>query len=81
MIRLLRILGITLIALGMLVILTWLIEPLRQIVPLTLEWFRALPLAMQIGLLVAGIGFLLVFSSVVWERIEDKKKEQNLLDE
>ena len=81
MIRLLRIFGITLIVLGVLVILTWLIEPLRDFVPLTWDWFRSLPIAMQIGFTVAGVGFLLLFSSVVWERLEDRKSETNLLDD
>ena len=81
MIRLLRILGITLIVLGILVILTWLIEPLRDILPMTYDWFRSLPPAMQIGLGIAAVGFLLLFSSVVWERLEDRKNEADLLDD
>ena len=81
MIRLLRIIGISLVAIGILVIVTWLIEPLRNIVPFVYDWFRTLPIAMQIGLSVAAIGFLLLFSSIVWERIEDRKQEENLLDD
>ena len=81
MIRLLRIIGITLICLGGLVILTWLIEPLREIIPLSFVWFRSLPLAMQIGLVLAAVGFVILFSSIVWERLEDRKLETNLLDD
>ena len=81
MIRLLRIIGVSLVAIGLLVILTWLIEPLRNIVPFLYDGFRTLPIAMQIGLSVAAIGFLLLFSSIVWERMEDSKHEENLLDD
>ena len=80
MTRLLRILGVLLMVLGGLVILSWLIKPLRAIWPLLIDWFQALPLPMQIGLAIATVGFLLLFSSVVWERIEDRQSE-DLLDE
>ena len=80
MIRLIRIFGILLIIAGAMVILTWLIEPLREAWPLFFDWFRSLPGAIQFGLVVAAIGFLILFSSIIWERVEDRKKEGNLLD-
>lgn len=81
MIRLLRIIGVALVVIGVLVILTWLIEPLRNVIPHIYDWFRTLPIPMQIGLSVATVGFLLLFSSIVWERLEDRKQEENLLDD
>ncbi len=81
MIRFLRILGVVLIGAGALTILSWFIEPLRKIWPLVFQWFSGLPLPIQTGLVIAAIGFLLLFSSVIWERIEDRKSEGNLLDE
>ncbi len=81
MTRLLRIIGVVLIVSGVLVILSWLIEPLRQVVPLLIDWFGTLPAAMQIGLGLAAVGFLILFGSIVWERLEDKKQEENLRED
>ena len=81
MIRMLRILGVMLILIGALVILGWLIEPIRNAWPMVYEWFRSLPTMIQFGLVVAAIGFLILFSSIIWERLEDRKNEGSLLDE
>lgn len=81
MIRLLRILGIVLVAIGVVVILTWLIKPLRELWPLLIDGFQELPIAVQIGLIIAAIGFTILFSSIVWERLEDRKSEGSLLDD
>ena len=81
MIKLVRILGWLLMAIGALVILTWLIEPLRAIWPVAYDWFRSLPGAIQFGLVIAAVGFLLLFSSLIWERLEDRKREGSLLDD
>lgn len=79
MIPLIRMLGVMLIAAGIVVILTWLIKPLRTLWPLLIDSFRGLPIAVQIGLALATMGFLLLFCSIIWERIEDRKQEANLL--
>ena len=81
MIRLVRIFGVLLMVVGVLVILTWLIEPLREVIPHMYDAFRQLPIAVQIGLVIAAVGFLLLFSSLIWERLEDRKQEGDLLDE
>ena len=81
MIRLIRILGVMLMVAGGIVILTWFIEPLREAMPLIRDWFVSLPIAIRVGLIIAAIGFTLLFSSVVWERLEDRKSEHDLLDE
>ena len=81
MIRLLRVLGIVLVVIGAVVILTWLIEPLRELVPFLIDGFQELPVAVQIGLIIAAIGFTILFSSIVWERLEDRKSEGSLLDD
>jgi len=77
MIRLIRILGFLLIAAGAVVVVTWLIKPLRFLWP----WLRQLPLPIQIGLAAAAAGFLLLFGSMIWERLEDHEKEKDLFDE
>ena len=81
MIRVFRIIGALLMIAGVLVILTWLIKPLRQIWPHLFDWFRSLPGAIQFGLVLAAVGFLILFSSLIVERIEDRKKEGSLLDD
>lgn len=81
MIQLVRIVGGLLMAIGAIVILTWLIKPLRAIWPFVFDWFRSLPGAIQFGLVIAAVGFLLLLSSLIWERLEDRKREGNLLDE
>ena len=80
MIRLVRILGVILMAAGVVVILTWLIKPLRTLWPMLVDWFQALPMAIQIGLALAAVGFLLLFCSLIWERIGDRTRETDLLD-
>jgi len=77
MIGLIRILGFMLIAAGAIAIATWLIKPLRFLWP----FFRGLPFAIQIGLVAAGVGFLLLLGSLIWERLEDHEKEKDMIDE
>ena len=77
MIRLVRILGFLLILAGAIVVLTWLIEPLREIWP----WLKSLPLPIRIGFGMAAVGLLLLLGSLVWERIEEREHDKSLLDE
>lgn len=74
MIKLLRIVGFLLIAAGLALAASWFIEPLRQVWPLLLD----LPLPIRIGLVVAGIGLLVVFATVVHDRVT---ADQRSLDE
>ena len=77
MIRLVRITGFLMVVAGALVILSWLIEPLREIWPLV----RALPWPIQLGLGMAGLGLLVVLASLLWERMESRETDRELLDE
>ena len=65
MIRVLRILGFLLIVVGTLLAASWFIEPLRQIWPMLVE----LPLPIRLGLIVSGIGLLVVFATIVHDRL------------
>jgi membrane protein implicated in regulation of membrane protease activity len=76
-IRLTRIVGFLLIAAGAVVLLTWLIKPLRFVWP----WLRALPWPIQLGLGVAAAGFLLILGSLVWERLEEREQDRSLRDD
>ncbi|MCC5863894.1 MAG: hypothetical protein JJU31_02115 [Wenzhouxiangella sp.] len=65
MIKLLRIVGFLLIVVGLLLAASWFIEPLRELWPLLLE----LPLPIRFGLVVAFVGLLVVFATVVHDRL------------
>lgn len=73
MIRLLRIVGFLLIIAGLLLAASWFIEPLRELWPLLLD----LPLPIRIGLIVAGIGLLVVFATVVHDSLTADKRSLN----
>ena len=76
MIQLLRILGILLVLAGALVLVTWLIEPIRALWPLLLT----LPTPVLIGIVVAVVGILLVLASLIWERWQDREADAKLRD-
>jgi hypothetical protein len=77
MIRLLRILGFLMIVTGAIVLITWLIKPLRMVWP----WLMALPLPIKIGIGVAATGFLLLLSTLIWERWSEREHDRSLLDD
>jgi len=77
MIRFLRIVGFLMIAAGAIVLLTWVIKPLRIIWP----WIRAMPLPIQVGVGVAAGGFILLLGSLIWERLEEREDDKSLRDE
>ena len=77
MIRLIRILGFLLMAAGAVVLLTWLIVPLRFVWP----WLRELPWPVQFGLGASAVGLLLLMGSLIWERLEEREKDSRLRDE
>lgn len=77
MIRLLRILGFLMIVAGAIVLITWLIKPLRMVWP----WLMALPLPIKIGIGVAATGFLLLLSTLIWERWSEREHDRSLLDD
>ena len=77
MIGLTRITGFLLIAAGVLVILTWLIEPLREIWPA----FRSLPWPIQLGLGLAAGGLTIVLASLIWERYEERDNDRSLRED
>ena len=77
MIDVFRIMGFLLILSGILVIMTWLIEPLRALWPLLL----ALPTPVLIGIAVAFAGLLLLVASLIWERTKDREREKQMLEQ
>ena len=77
MIRLIRILGFLLMAAGAVVVLTWMIRPLRVLWP----WFRALPWPVQLGLAIAAAGLVLLMGTLLWERLEERDADRSLREE
>lgn len=77
MIRLIRIVGFLLIGAGAVVLLVWMIEPLRFIWP----WLRALPWPIQLGFAISALGLLILMGSLIWERMEDRAGDRELRDE
>ncbi len=81
MIRLLRTAGFLLIGSGILVIAVWLIDPLRQLVAELWPKLRELPWPLQLGASLAGVGLLILVTSLIWERLGDREQDRKLLDD
>lgn len=77
MIQLLRIVGFLLILAGGLILVTWLIEPLRALWPLLLS----LPTPVLIGIVVGVAGILLILASLIWERASERQTDNKLREE
>ncbi|MEM9530687.1 MAG: hypothetical protein AAGA23_07195 [Pseudomonadota bacterium] len=77
MIDVFRIMGFLLIVSGLLVIITWLIEPLRALWPLLL----ALPVPVLIGVGVASLGLMLLLASLIWERVRERDHDRELRED
>ena len=77
MIRLIRILGFLMIGAGAVIIIVWLIKPLRVVWP----WLLQLPLPIRIGVCAAAAGLLLLLGTLLWERFEERESDRELLDD
>jgi hypothetical protein len=66
MIDVLRNTGWLMMAVGALLVGSWFIEPLRDLWPVLLS----LPMPVKIGLVIAATGLLVVFATVVQERLQ-----------
>ncbi len=65
MTEVLRLVGFLMMLAGGLLVASWFVEPLREWWPILLD----LPLPIRIGLAVAGIGLLVVFATVLHDRL------------
>lgn len=77
MIQLFRIVGFLLILAGGLIVVTWMIEPLRALWPLLLS----LPTPVLIGIAVGFAGLLLLLASIIWERVRDQPADKQLRED
>lgn len=76
MIRLLRIAGFSLIAIGILVLVGYVFEPLTYLWRAALQ----LPLPILIGLCLAAVGLILLFISLLYERWQSRDADRALRD-
>ena len=77
MISLLRNAGVGLLLLGALLVIAWLIEPLRAIWP----WLMRLAPVVRIGVVVSVVGLAIIMASLITERIREKDHDRKLLDD
>ncbi len=77
MIRWMRISGFALMALGVLTIVGYFVEPLRHYWRVLLE----LPIPILVGLTAGSLGFLMLFSSLLYERWESRDADRALRDD
>ena len=75
--RLVRLTGFLLIVAGVIVTLTWFIEPLREVWP----WLLELPLPIRVGVILAAVGLLLLSGSLLWERWEERDQDSLLRED
>lgn len=75
--RFLRAFGFGLILLGIVLILVWVIGPLRAVWP----WLMTLSLPFRIGVVISALGLAVLVGSLVSERIGEREAERHLLDE
>lgn len=76
MVRVIRILGLSSICIGILLIVTYFIEPLRFLWRL----YRSIDLPLQIGFGVAGAGLCIILMTMLLERYSLRAYDRNLKD-
>lgn len=74
MVRIIRILGVASILLGIVLIVSYSISPLR----LAWTWFRHMAFPLQIGFSVAGIGLAILFATMLLERFTNRSYDKTL---
>lgn len=77
--KVLRILGISCVLVGVLILLAQVVDPLGALLTAIRDAFIAAPTWAQVATSVIALGLALAFGSVIIDRIEDSKKEKDLL--
>jgi len=72
-----RTLGSALILIGVLIALSYFIEPLKE----AFSWYWLLPVPLQIGFGIAGIGLTVVIISLLIERWSDRDADRALRED
>jgi len=71
-----RVIGVLMIALGVLIPVAYVIKPLR----LLFDFFMSLAGPLQVAFSLAAVGLILLISSLISERISDRNAEGSLKD-
>lgn len=74
MVRLIRILGVASILLGILLVVSYTISPLR----LLWLWYRNMAVPLQIGLGIAGMGLAILIATMLLERFANRSYDKTL---
>ena len=74
MVRLLRIVGVAFIGVGLLLLVTYLVSPLQ----ILWWWFRRMPVPLQIGFGVAGIGLVILLTTMLFDRAANREYDKDL---
>lgn len=77
MIRAIRYTGFALIVMGVVVLISWAFEPLRNLWPVLLS----LPLPVRLGAGIAVLGLAILFGSLIAERFGERKTDSALRDD
>lgn len=77
--KVLRIVGVSCVLVGILIVLAQVLDPLQFLLSVFRDAFLAAPTWAQVAISVIALGLILAFGSVICDRIEDSKKEKNLL--
>ncbi len=72
-----RTLGAALILIGVVIAISFFFEPLKE----AFSWYWLLPVPLQIGFGIAGIGLAIVIISLLFERWSDREADRSLRDE
>lgn len=74
MVRAIRIAGVAFMACGVLLVITYTISPLRFL----WRWFQWMDLPLQIGIAVAGIGLVILLTTMLFERLALRSYDKEL---
>lgn len=74
MVRAIRIVAVAFMIIGLLLVVTYTIEPLRFV----WAWFRRMAVPLQIGFGVAGIGLVILLTTMLFERIALRSYDKEL---
>ncbi len=77
MARHLRIVGFVMIAIGAVVLLSYVFDPLRM----AWHWFRSMPMPLQVGLAIAAVGLVVLMISLMLEKRRDDRDEPVDIDD
>ncbi len=69
-----RILGVALMGVGLLLLVTYFVSPLR----ILWWWYRHMPMPLQIGLGVAGVGLAILLTTMLIERTQSREYDKDL---